>query len=137
MVGNTETPLQSNALLAPFNFVVVKFFHQTAVKTYQVIVVRSFIQFKYGLAGFEMIAMEESGLLELREHTIHGSESHIHVVGKQDLVDIFGTQVPHIAVVKDIQNLDARQRNFQAAGFDVGWIIGHVLGGLIGICFII
>ena len=102
MVGNTEATLQSNALLAPFNFVVVKFFHQTAVKTHQVIVVRSFIQFKYSLAGFEMIAMEEPGLLELREHAIHRSEPHIHVIGKQDLVDIFCTQVPHIAVVKDI-----------------------------------
>lgn len=101
------------------------------------IVVGSFIQFEYGFTGFEMIAMKQTRLLELREHAVHRREPDIHILGEQNLVDVFCTQMPHSAVVKDIQNLDTRQRNFQAAGFDVRWIIGHVLGGLIGICFII
>jgi hypothetical protein len=137
MLCNREAALQRDALLAALDFVVIEFFDQTAIKAHQMIMVRAFIQFKHRLAGLEMIAVQQSGLFKLGEDAINGSESNVHVIRQQDLVDILGTEVAHAALVENIQNLDTWQRDFQAAGFDVRWVIGHVVGWLIGICFII
>ena len=89
------------------------------------IVVRTGVQFEDGLARFEMIAVEQAGLLELGQHAVDGGQAHVHIVGQQDFINILGGQVADVAGLEDVQDFKARQRGFQAAGLQIGWIISH------------
>ena len=51
--------------LAPFYFFDEKFFDPATIDADQVVVVLSSLDFKHGLAGLEMVAFKEAGLLEL------------------------------------------------------------------------
>lgn len=144
MLCNIETTLIRNFLLAPLNFLVKEFFDATAIEANEMIMMRSFVQLKDGLAGFEMIAMQQSGLFELGQYAIDGCKADIHILGKQNFVDVFGAHMAHLTVLKNLQDLESRQRRFQATGLQVGSVVGHVLGRvtlILGpvtlICFII
>lgn len=101
------------------------------------VVMRALVELEYRFPGFEMISMQQPGLLELREHAIHRCQSDIHILGQQDFIYILGTQMAHGTVLKDIEYLQARQGGFQAAGFQFGRITRHVVGRIGIICFII
>ena len=58
MFGDIESPFQCDLLLALFDFFVEKLFHPPAIETYEVIVVRAFIQLENRLAGFKMVAVQ-------------------------------------------------------------------------------
>jgi hypothetical protein len=57
-----------------------------------------------------MVANEHAGLLELREHPVDGCEADFHAFGEQHLVDVFSGQMAHIAVLEQIEDLQARKR---------------------------
>lgn len=81
MFGDGKAPLDRDYLLPLLDFAVKKLLNPTAIQTHQVIMMRALIQFKNSLACFEMIAVQESGLFELREHPIDGGQPDIHVFG--------------------------------------------------------
>jgi hypothetical protein len=144
MLGDMEAAFSRDLLLALLDFRVIELFDLAAFKADQVVVMRAFIQFENRLARLEMITVEQASLLELGQHAVYGRQTDIHVLGQQYLVDVFSSQMAHLAVLENFQDFQARQRRFQAAGFQVGWIMrimGHVVGDVIAhirsICFII
>lgn len=58
--------------LALFNCRIKKFFDVTAIETDQMVVVLALIELKYRLSRFKMTAGQNTGLLELGEHAVHG-----------------------------------------------------------------
>ncbi len=94
--------------------------------------VRAGVEFVDGLAGFKVVAVEQASLLELRQDAVDGSQADVHVFSQQDLVDIFGSQVTHGAVLEDFQDFQARERGLQAACLQVGRIVTHVCYSHIG-----
>jgi hypothetical protein len=75
------------------------------------------VQFEDGLAGLEMVAVQQAGLFELGQHAVDGGQAHIHIVGQQDLVDILGGQVAHFAVLENIQNFQRGSVAFRPLAF--------------------
>lgn len=128
VIGDAETTLECDALLPALDLIIIEFFDATTIEANQMVVVRAFVQLEHGFAGFKVIPMQQASLFKLRQDAIHRGQSHIHVVRQKHFVDVFGAKMTDATVVKYIQNFHTRQRNLQAAGFDVGRVIGHVVG---------
>jgi len=104
MLGKFETSLLGDAVLTFFNFIIKKLFHQPAIQTHQVIMMRALVELEDGLAGFKMVATEQPGLLKLREYPVNGCQTDIKILGKKELVDILGRQVSHRAALEDLKD---------------------------------
>lgn len=117
MIGDFKTVLFRDPLLAFFDLGIKELFNLAATQAHQMIVMRAFIQFKHGLAGFKVVALQQAGLFELRQDAVNRCQANIEIVIQQHFVDIFSTQVPHFGILKNIKDFQARQRGFEAAGF--------------------
>lgn len=137
MVGDFKPVFLRNADLAFFDFFIEKLFYLAAIEANQMVVVRTFVQLEHGLAGFKVIALQQTGLLELCQDAINGSEADVEIVGEQHFVDVFRAQVTHFGILENVENLQTWQRGLEAAGLQLGWIVGHVLVQIEDICLII
>lgn len=106
MLRNIETALLGYPLLPLLDFLIVKLFDASAIKTDEMVVVRAFVEFEDRLARFKMVSMKQTGLLELCKDAINRCQTDIHIFGQQDLVDILGTQVTHLAVLENVENFE-------------------------------
>ena len=107
-----------NGLLALFNFGVVKLFHLAARCADEVVVVLAFVQLIDGFAAFEIAANQNAGLFELREHAVHGGQAYVRAVVQQHPKDIFRRHVALCPLLKDLQNLEAGKRGFEAGALE-------------------
>jgi hypothetical protein len=80
-----------------------------------VIVVPALVQLVDRLAGLEMLPRQQSRLLELRQHPVHGGEAHVDALAEQRLVDVLGRKVAHLARLEELQDLAPGQRRLEAA----------------------
>ena len=72
--------------------------------------VAALVQLVDRLAGLEVVAHEQARLLELRQHAIHRRQPHVQTFGQQLLVDVLGSQVPDLALLEQVDDLEPRQR---------------------------
>ncbi len=79
------------------------------------VVVAALVQLEDRLAGLEMLAREQAGLLELREHAVDGGEADVDALGDERLVDVLGGQMAHLARLEELEDLAPRQRRLEAA----------------------
>ena len=79
MVGNHETFCLGHRLLPQFDFRVIKLLNSTTVQAHHVIVVLSFIEFIDRLATFEVVSAQNTGLLKLGQHSVHGGQANVGV----------------------------------------------------------
>jgi len=70
------------------------------------IVMLALVQFEDRLARFEMVADEEPGLLELRQHAIDGREPDVETFGQELPIDVFGGQMADLGRLEQIDDLD-------------------------------
>jgi len=104
--GDPELPL--------FDFRIEEFLDPAALQADQVVVVTALVQFEYGFARLEMVADQQPRLLELRQYAVYRRQADIDAVGQQLLVDIFGGQVPDLALLEQVD--DPRRNRAQATG---------------------
>src|SRR5258708_30120709 len=97
MAAQLEAALLGDLRLALFDIRIVELGDPTALQADQVIVVAALVQLEDRLAGLEVLARQETGLLELRQHAIDGSKSDVDAFGDERLVDILGREVAHLA----------------------------------------
>ncbi len=87
------------------------------------VVMAAFVQFENRLAGFEVVALQQAGLLELGQHPIDGGQADIQSVGQQVAVDILGRDMARRAfflqLVEEIENLQARIGRLEADALEV------------------
>ena len=95
VIIDSESSLMRDAPLSMLDLRVVELFHAATLQADQMIVMTAFVEFKNRLAGIEMVALQQTGLLELRQYAIHGGQADIHILGQQQAIDIFGG---HVAV---------------------------------------
>jgi hypothetical protein len=55
MLGQSKTPVMSNAVLTTLDFFIVKFFHQSAIETHQVIMVGALVELKDRLTRLKVM----------------------------------------------------------------------------------
>ena len=77
MLGDLEAALERDLLLAAFDFFVVELFHVAAIEADQVVVVGTGVEFVDGLAGLEVVAVQQSCLFELGQHAVDGGRADI------------------------------------------------------------
>src|SRR5476651_213446 len=68
MLLQRETARRRHLALARLDLGVEKFLDAATGQAQQVVVVRALVEFEHRLAGFEMAACENAGLLELHQH---------------------------------------------------------------------
>ena len=123
MLMQFESPLLDDFILALFDLRVIKLLYPAALQANQMVVMMPFIQFKRGLARFEMMALQQTRLLKLGQHAIHRGQTNIHVVSQQVAIYILGSNMPCGSFlrqfVKQVKNFQARHSGLEATVFKV------------------
>jgi len=104
-------------MLPLFNFRVVKLFDPTAIQAHQVVVVLALIDFINRLAGLEIAAVQQAGLLKLREHPVHRGQTDVGAVFQEHPKHILGGHVALFASLEDLEDLQPWQGGLQACAF--------------------
>src|SRR3954465_13583042 len=74
---------------------------------------------EYGLAGFEMMPDQDAGLLKLCQNAINRRKTNFHAFTKQNFIRVCRCQMTHIAVLEQIEDLQARQSRLQPDGLQI------------------
>ena len=109
-----EAVLFGDFVLALLDLAVVELLDPAALQADQVVVVATLVQLENRLAGLEMLARQQAGLLELSENSIDRRESNVQAFRNERLVHIFGRQVAHLAGLEQFKNPAARQGGLEA-----------------------
>src|SRR5205823_4153968 len=96
VLADFETALLGDLDLTLFDLGVVELLDAPALHADEMIVMFALVQFEYGLTGFEMVSDEQSRLLKLRQHAIDGGKADVEPLGQQQLVDVFGGEMPDL-----------------------------------------
>jgi hypothetical protein len=83
------------------------------------VVMRPLVELEHGLAGLEMMAHEEPGLLELGEHAVDGGKPDVETFAQEHLVDVLGGQVPDLRRLEEVDDLEARQGGLEARALEI------------------
>ena len=83
MILDDETQLLGDFFLTLFYFRIVEFLDVATIDADDMVVMRTFVQLEHGLAGFEVVALQQPRLLELRKHAIYRREAHLGVFDQQ------------------------------------------------------
>jgi hypothetical protein len=75
---------------------------------------RAFIQLEDRRAAFEMMALDQLGRFELREHPIDRGKADVLALVDQRAIDILGRQVATVIAREDLEDLHARQRDLES-----------------------
>jgi hypothetical protein len=119
MIANGESQADGHFFLARLDGRIVELLDMAALQTNDVIVVIPLVQLEYRLATFEMVLHQQSGLLELGEHPVYRSQTHVLSYVEQLSVNVFRAQVAFFAFFEQIQHLESWQGGFEACAFEV------------------
>lgn len=114
MILDLELQLTCNGPLTILDAGIHELLNLAAIEADDVIVVIAFVQLEDGGRALEMMTADEAGRLELRENSVDGRESNVLVQFEQALVDVLGTHVARRGRSQDLEDLQARQRDFEA-----------------------
>ena len=78
------------------------------------VVMPALIEFEHRMAAFEMMAPDQAGGFELSQHPVHGRQADLFARLLQCPKNLLGGQVHAILLLQHVENLHARQRDFQA-----------------------
>lgn len=79
-----------------------------------VIVVRPVGQLENGRGAFEIVARDEAGLLELRQHAVDRRQAQLLPAFEQQPIDTLGAQMPIVARFEDFEDFQARRCNLES-----------------------
>ena len=119
MLADLEAALARDLELPLLDLRVVELLDASALHADEMVVVLAFVQLEHGLARLEVMADQEAGLLELRQHAIDGGEADVESLGKQQLVDVLGGQVTHLRRLEQVDDLEPRQRRLEAGALEI------------------
>ena len=77
------------------------------------------VQLEHGFAAFEVVADQQTRLLELCQDTVNGRETRFSAILREQLVDILGREVAYRAVFEQFQNAQARKRRLEAYRLEI------------------
>src|SRR5687767_15693001 len=77
------------------------------------VVVRALVQLEDGGAALEVMALDELGRLELREHPVDRRKPDVLALLDQSAVNVLRRQVASVGTRQDLEDLYARQRDLE------------------------
>jgi len=101
--------LPGNDPLALFDGLLHELDDLAALDAHQMVVMATAIELEYRLPAFEVVTAHQPGTLELGEDSVDGCEADLLSFLEEYLVDILCAQMPLIAALERIENLDPRQ----------------------------
>lgn len=127
MVDEFVAVLFSNFVLEPFNGLVEELDDLAAFQADHVIVMFLLGNLEQGVATIEVMANDQASGLELGQYAVHGSQADIFTGVQQCLVDVLGAEMSlHVSgLLEDLQDLDARKRDFQPCPAQFMVLVGH------------
>lgn len=114
MVVNSETAFGGSFFLARLDGRIKELLNPAALQTHYMVMVLALVEFKHRLAALEVVPHQQSGLLELGQHTVNRGQPHIVSACQQSFVYILRTQMVLVALLKQAQYLKPRQGRFQS-----------------------
>src|SRR3954465_12461316 len=127
MLMDREAMIFGDLHLPLLDLGVVELLHPSALQADQVVVMLALVQLEHGLAAFEVMPYQNSGLLELGQHPIDGGEPDVHALLPQNLVHVFRGEGADIGVLEEIEDLQPRQRSLEADGFEIVGLLHSAL----------
>src|SRR2546421_12173502 len=80
VLANRKAAFRGDTDLALLDLGGVELFDAPALNAHQMVVVAAFIELEHRLVGLEVVALEYTGLLELREEAADRSEAFVHAL---------------------------------------------------------
>jgi hypothetical protein len=103
-----------------FDVGIVELLDMPALHANDVVVMASgALQLEDSLAAFEVVAYQESRLLELREHAVDRREAGIGAFLQERLVYVLCRKMADLALLENLEDAQARQGRFETDGFQV------------------
>src|SRR3989338_7994121 len=93
VVVNGKAAFGGDLFLARLDGRIVKLLDMAALQANDVVMVLALIEFEHRLAALEVVARQQSGLLELRQYAVNRGQPHVIATGQQMLVHIFRAHV--------------------------------------------
>lgn len=119
VVVDGKAALGGSFFLACLNTCIVKLFNVTALQADDVVMVHALIELEHRFAALEMMSHQQSGLLELCQHTINSSQTHIIATREQQFENLLCAQMAFLAGFEQAQHLEPRQGGFQTGALEV------------------
>jgi hypothetical protein len=116
MLPDGEASFLCDSALSFFYFGIVKFLDPAALHAYQMIMMRAFIQFEHGFAGFEVVSGKDSSMFKLSQDPVNRGQPYVNAVRHQDAIYILGREVADLRLFEQFQNTKPRARNLEADG---------------------
>ncbi len=114
VLDELETQRFRDFALALFDEVVFELIDPPTLHADDVIVMMAAFQLEHGMAAFEMVAGNQAGSLELREHPIDRGQTDVFAAIHQAPIDFFSRQMTGRTVLKHLDDLQTRQRHLQS-----------------------
>jgi hypothetical protein len=73
-----------------------------------VVMVRAAGEFKHGFAAFKMVALKQSGLLELGEHPVDSGKTDVLAFADQRSINILRGEMAHRAALEQAKDSEPR-----------------------------
>ena len=96
MLPDGEASFLCNSALSFFYFGIVNFLDPATLHPYQMIMMRAFIQFAHGFAGFEVVSGKDPSMFKLSQDPIDRGQPYVHAVRHQDAIYILGREVANL-----------------------------------------
>ena len=113
MLLDDEPAFLRNAFLPAFDLFVDEFLDASAIDAYEMVMMLAGFELENGFAGLEMVALKDTGFLELGQDTIDGRQPDIDVVAQQLPVNIVRAEVAYFGLFEEFENSKARQGRFE------------------------
>lgn len=108
MLNDFKPILQSDPLLPLLYRLIMEFLHTAAGCTHEMVMVHIVIQLIDGFPWLKVSLLEQTGLLQLCEYAIHGRQSNVVALRKDQAIHIFSSEMALFCVLEKLQNLQAR-----------------------------
>lgn len=129
VIGQFESEFFGDDALATLDLWIDELLHATALDADDVVVMLVLGNLKDGMAAFKMVPDNQTRLLELRQDPVDRGKADLFVLLDKLLVHILRAQMMHVRTFQYLQNLNARQSNFQTSVLELLGFNRHGSGG--------
>src|SRR3989338_1444309 len=119
MVVNGEAAFAGDLFLARLDGRIVELLDMAALQTNDVVVVLALIEFEHRFAALEIVARQQPGLFELRQHAVDRGQPNVVATGQQVLVHVFRAHVALLPQLEQPQYLESRHGRFEPGAFQM------------------
>lgn len=119
MLDDLEAVALSDGALALFDDLVEELDNGAAFDADDMVVMPAAIELEDRLTTLEVVANHEARALELGQDPIDGRKPDLLIGGQELLVDLLGAEMPLLAGLQDMKNLQPRHCHFEPGLFDL------------------